>query len=156
MASGIMYVCGQYPRFLRKHWRFLETVTDKLCEFCGETRSPAVQDMAVEHLVRIARACAESFVVRFGVSTRLSERWCEIFIAKSSLISSMLFSQAPQPGRPRPYIVDLCRRAATICANLAPHQAETFFKACGVILARCPPGKPAESITDSLLDAPLQ
>lgn len=125
VASGIMYVCGQYPRFLRKHWRFLETVSDKLCEFCGETRSPAVQDMAVEHLLRIARGCGDSFV-------------------------------APQPTRTRPYIVDLCKRSAAVCAKLAPHQAETFFRACGVVLARCPPGKAADGVTDSLLEAPLQ
>lgn len=72
MASGIMYVCGQYPRFLRKHWKFLETVTDKLCEFCGETRSPAVQDMAVEHLLRISKACAESFVVSLRTGPRVA------------------------------------------------------------------------------------
>jgi len=33
VASNIMYVVGQYPRFLRAHWRFLKTVVNKLFEF---------------------------------------------------------------------------------------------------------------------------
>ena len=33
VASNIMYVVGQYPRFLRAHWRFLKTVLSKLFEF---------------------------------------------------------------------------------------------------------------------------
>ena len=32
IASNIMYVVGQYPRFLRDHWRFLKTVVNKLFE----------------------------------------------------------------------------------------------------------------------------
>ena len=39
IASNIMYVVGQYPRFLRAHWRFLKTVVNKLFEFMhGESR----------------------------------------------------------------------------------------------------------------------
>ena len=37
IASNIMYVVGQYPRFLRAHWRFLKTVVNKLFEFMHET-----------------------------------------------------------------------------------------------------------------------
>lgn len=33
IASNIMYVVGQYPRFLRAHWKFLKTVVNKLFEF---------------------------------------------------------------------------------------------------------------------------
>jgi exportin-1 len=44
IASNIMYVVGQYPRFLRQHWRFLKTVVKKLFEFMHETY-PGVQDM---------------------------------------------------------------------------------------------------------------
>ena len=28
-----MYIVGQYPRFLRAHWKFLKTVVNKLFEF---------------------------------------------------------------------------------------------------------------------------
>lgn len=33
---------GQYPRFLRNHWKFLKTVVNKLFEFMHETH-PGVQ-----------------------------------------------------------------------------------------------------------------
>merc|ERR1711963_1114380 len=36
IASNIMYIVGQYPRFLRAHWRFLKTVVNKLFEFIHE------------------------------------------------------------------------------------------------------------------------
>ncbi|PSS04542.1 Protein EXPORTIN 1A like [Actinidia chinensis var. chinensis] len=42
IASNIMYVVGQYPRFLRAHWKFLKTVVNKLFEFMHETH-PGVQ-----------------------------------------------------------------------------------------------------------------
>lgn len=40
IASNIMYVVGQYPRFLRAHWKFLKTVVNKLFEFMhGKNKS---------------------------------------------------------------------------------------------------------------------
>lgn len=45
---------GQYPRFLRAHWKFLKTVVNKLFEFMHETH-PGVQ---VPYLV-----------LQFGVSS---------------------------------------------------------------------------------------
>lgn len=42
IASNIMYVVGQYPKFLRAHWKFLKTVVNKLFEFMHETH-PGVQ-----------------------------------------------------------------------------------------------------------------
>nr|NVI73708.1 embargoed [Cucujiformia] len=44
IASNIMYVVGQYPRFLWAHWKFLKTVVNKLFEFMHETHD-GVQDM---------------------------------------------------------------------------------------------------------------
>lgn len=44
IASNIMYIVGQYPRFLRAHWKFLKTVVNKLFDFMHETH-PGVQDM---------------------------------------------------------------------------------------------------------------
>lgn len=42
VASNIMYIVGQYPRFLRNHWKFLKTVVNKLFEFMHE-HHPGVQ-----------------------------------------------------------------------------------------------------------------
>nr|MBE5725626.1 embargoed [Cucujiformia] len=50
IASNIMYVVGQYPRFLRAHWKFLKTVVNKLFEFMHETHD-GVQDMACDTFI---------------------------------------------------------------------------------------------------------
>ncbi|RLN65002.1 hypothetical protein BBJ28_00010896 [Nothophytophthora sp. Chile5] len=62
VASNIMYVVGQYPRFLRAHWKFLRTVVNKLFEFMHELH-PGVQDMACDTFLKIAQKCRRKFVV---------------------------------------------------------------------------------------------
>ena len=62
IAANIMYVVGQYPRFLRNHWKFLKTVVNKLFEFMHETH-PGVQDMACETFLKICHKCRRKFVV---------------------------------------------------------------------------------------------
>lgn len=62
IASNIMYVVGQYPRFLRAHWKFLKTVVNKLFEFMHETHD-GVQDMACDTFIKIAIKCRRHFVV---------------------------------------------------------------------------------------------
>lgn len=62
VASNIMYVVGQYPRFLRQHWKFLKTVVKKLFEFMHETH-PGVQDMACDTLYKIVQTCKAKFLV---------------------------------------------------------------------------------------------
>jgi exportin-1 len=83
IASNIMYVVGQYPRFLRAHWKFLKTVVNKLFEFMHgmdaditatvvntvllsvllsiETHE-GVQDMACDTFIKIAQKCRRHFV----------------------------------------------------------------------------------------------
>jgi exportin-1 len=68
VASDIMYIVGQYPRFLRAHWRFLKTVVNKLFEFMHELH-PGVQDMACDTFLKIAQKCRRKFVV-----TQVSEQ----------------------------------------------------------------------------------
>ena len=62
IASNIMYVVGQYPRFLRLHWKFLKTVVNKLFEFMHETH-PGVQDMACDTFLKITIKCKRKFVI---------------------------------------------------------------------------------------------
>ena len=62
VASNIMYVVGQYPRFLRAHWKFLKTVVNKLFEFMHELHE-GVQDMACDTIIKIAQKCKRHFVV---------------------------------------------------------------------------------------------
>ncbi|XP_077221568.1 protein EXPORTIN 1A-like isoform X1 [Tasmannia lanceolata] len=61
IASNIMYVVGQYPKFLRAHWKFLKTVVNKLFEFMHETH-PGVQDMACDTFLKIVQKCKRKFV----------------------------------------------------------------------------------------------
>jgi len=56
-----MYVVGQYPRFLKQHWKFLKTVVNKLFEFMHESH-PGVQDMACDTFLKIAQKCKRKFV----------------------------------------------------------------------------------------------
>ena len=61
IASNIMYVVGQYPRFLKQHWKFLKTVVNKLFEFMHE-KHPGVQDMSCDTFIKIAKKCKKKFV----------------------------------------------------------------------------------------------
>ena len=63
VASNIMYIVGQYPRFLRAHWKFLKTVINKLFEFMHETHE-GVQDMACDTFIKIAQKCKRHFVIQ--------------------------------------------------------------------------------------------
>ncbi|KAH8058484.1 hypothetical protein JL721_9505 [Aureococcus anophagefferens] len=63
IAPNIMYVVGQYPRFLRAHWKFLKTVVNKLFEFMHELH-PGVQDMACDTFLKIALKCKRKFVTQ--------------------------------------------------------------------------------------------
>jgi exportin-1 len=62
VASNIMYIVGQYPRFLKAHWKFLKTVINKLFEFMHEMHE-GVQDMACDTFIKISRKCRRHFVV---------------------------------------------------------------------------------------------
>jgi exportin-1 len=62
VASNIMYIVGQYPRFLKAHWKFLKTVVKKLFEFMHETHE-GVQDMACDTFIKIAQKCKRHFVI---------------------------------------------------------------------------------------------
>jgi len=62
VASDIMYIVGQYPRFLKAHWKFLKTVVNKLFEFMHETHE-GVQDMACDTFIKIAQKCRRHFVM---------------------------------------------------------------------------------------------
>jgi exportin-1 len=63
VASNIMYIVGQYPRFLKTHWKFLQTVVKKLFEFMHETHE-GVQDMACDTFIKIAIKCRRHFVIK--------------------------------------------------------------------------------------------
>lgn len=63
VAADIMYVVGQFPRFLCSHWAFLKTVVKKLNEFMHE-KHPGVQDMASETFLKISKLTKNMFISR--------------------------------------------------------------------------------------------
>mmetsp|Transcript_27745 Transcript_27745/g.27617 ORF Transcript_27745/g.27617 Transcript_27745/m.27617 type:complete len:104 (+) Transcript_27745:1078-1389(+) len=65
VAADIMYVVGQFPRFLCTHWAFLKTVIKKLNEFMAE-KHPGVQDMATEVFLKISKKTKRMFVIKQG------------------------------------------------------------------------------------------
>ena len=86
IASNIMYVVGQYPRFLRAHWKFLKTVVNKLFEFMHEMHE-GVQDMACDTFIKIAQKCRRHFVqVQAGEAMPFIE---EILSGMSSIICDL-------------------------------------------------------------------
>lgn len=86
IASNIMYIVGQYPRFLRAHWKFLKTVVNKLFEFMHETHE-GVQDMACDTFIKIAQKCKRHFVtVQVGEVVPFIE---EILASISSIICDL-------------------------------------------------------------------
>ncbi|XP_012281075.1 exportin-1 [Orussus abietinus] len=90
IASNIMYVVGQYPRFLRAHWKFLKTVVNKLFEFMHETHE-GVQDMACDTFIKIAHKCRRHFVmVQVGEAVPFIE---EILSDISSIICDLQTQQ---------------------------------------------------------------
>ena len=62
VASNLLYVIGQYPRFLKAHWKFLKTLVIKLFEFLHET-FPGVQETAVATLLKISDKCRKKLAV---------------------------------------------------------------------------------------------
>ncbi|ODN05594.1 Exportin-1 [Orchesella cincta] len=86
IASNIMYVVGQYPRFLRAHWKFLKTVVNKLFEFMHETHE-GVQDMACDTFIKIAQKCRRHFVtVQMGEAVPFID---EILSTTSTIICDL-------------------------------------------------------------------
>lgn len=60
IASNIMFVVGQYPDFLKNHWKFCKTVIEKLFEFIREpVNIPGFKDMACDTFFRIVRNCGK-------------------------------------------------------------------------------------------------
>ena len=91
IASIIMYIVGQYPRFLRAHWKFLKTVVNKLFEFMHETHD-GVQDMACDTFIKIAQKCRRFFVQVRKKNDFYWEDACPNFIVSFNLIIWLYFS----------------------------------------------------------------
>mmetsp|Transcript_16544 Transcript_16544/g.16480 ORF Transcript_16544/g.16480 Transcript_16544/m.16480 type:complete len:894 (-) Transcript_16544:18-2699(-) len=105
VATNIMYVVMQYPRFLSNHWNFLKTVVKKLFEFMHELH-PGIQDMSVDTFLRIAQNCGADFVVPHDIQDQRE-----------------------------PFIYEVIRIMAATISELQNHQKLVYYQAIGHILS---------------------
>jgi len=105
VATNIMYVVMQYPRFLKQHWNFLKTVVKKLFEFMRETH-PGIQDMSVDTFLKITQNCGPEFLTIYD-------------------------SQEQR----EPFIFEIIRSLPKTISDLENHQKLVFYQALGTILS---------------------
>nr|GEX02371.1 protein exportin 1A [Tanacetum cinerariifolium] len=127
IASNIMYVVGQYPRFLRAHWKFLKTVVNKLFEFMHETH-PGVQDMACDTFLKIVQKCKRKFVM---------------FVIM-------------QVGESEPFVSELLNTLPTTIADLEPHQIHSFYESVGCMIQAESEATKREEYLQRLMHLPNQ
>ncbi|XP_043930618.1 exportin-1-like isoform X2 [Protopterus annectens] len=69
VASNIMYIVGQYPRFFAARRQFLSSMINKLFEFMHDSHD-GVQDMACDTFLKISKKCQRFFVEITAGDTR--------------------------------------------------------------------------------------
>lgn len=87
VASDIMYIVGQYPRFLKAHWKFLKTVVNKLFEFMHETHEGRHRRSSLRSYVQ--SMCLFNRGARYGLRylhknrTEVSAAFCHAAIRRA-------------------------------------------------------------------------
>eukprot|EP01130_Rhizamoeba_saxonica_P016761 TRINITY_DN7811_c0_g1_i1.p1 TRINITY_DN7811_c0_g1~~TRINITY_DN7811_c0_g1_i1.p1 ORF type:complete len:1054 (-),score=219.08 TRINITY_DN7811_c0_g1_i1:70-3231(-) len=128
VASNIMYVVGQYPRFLRAQWKFMSTVVKKLFEFMHETH-PGVQTMACDTFLKIASKCSSKFII-------------------SSYNAGV--------GSPEPFINEILGNLPGITQDLDKLDIHTFYQAVGHMIVAEASAPTREVYLEKLMSFPNQ
>lgn len=128
VASNIMYIVGQYPRFLKAHWKFLKTVVNKLFEFMHETHEGASIILSLRHQA-----------LSWGVGVQ--DMACDTFI-KITQKTRRHFVMT-QNGETEPFVDEILANLERITQDLSPHQVHTFYEAIGYMIS-AQPNKPAQ------------
>lgn len=149
IASNIMYVVGQYPRFLRAHWRFLKTVVNKLFEFMHELH-PGVQARAPHTLSALLCVCCPSVL----------REPCKLAPGLNSLARTMSDTHRPtlpaqdmavetllkicnkckrkfvmqHPTESQPFVVELLAGIPDVIKDLSVHQINTFYESVALMI----------------------
>lgn len=126
IASNIMYVVGQYPRFLRQHWKFLKTVVNKLFEFMHE-KHPGVQDMSCDTFLKIARTCRRKFVMTQQGS-----------------------------DEDRPFVEEILEHLCETIMELEQSQIHTFYEAVATIIQSQSDPEKRDALVFKLMELPNQ
>ena len=135
VASNIMYIVGQYPRFLKAHWKFLKTVVNKLFEFMHERHEGkyhlmvpyflGVQDMACDTFIKISKKCHRHFILL-------------------------------QAGENAPLIEEIIVNLGATVADLQPQQIHTFYEAIGYMISSSSEPEMRTLLVEKLMALPNQ
>lgn len=103
VASNIMYIVGQYPRFLKAHWKFLKTVVNKLFEFMHETHEgKSLAELIVSIWLTTPKVCKTWLAIR---SSRL----------RTSASVILLFFSQGRVSHSSTRLYGICRKSPAIC-----------------------------------------
>ena len=103
--SNVMYIVGQYPRFLKNHWQFLLQIMNKLFQ-CMHDNNEGIKDMACDTFERVVARCKYQFVINKPEDTE---------------------SNIPMINK----IVDNLR---DITSDLSTSQLSSFYKSCAAVI----------------------
>lgn len=99
------YIVGQYPRFLKQHYKFLKTVINKLFEFMHESHD-GVQDMACDTFLKISTIlCMKLYTNFYRLGKSCKKHFC-----------------LQQAGEVMPFCVEICVNCEAITSDLTPSQ----------------------------------
>lgn len=141
-------VVGQYPRFLRAHWKFLRTVVLKLFEFMHE-RHPGVQDMAVVSVLKMFFFALQSLRALPPLLLMLPLTVQDTFLKIAQKCRRKFV--VVQTGETTTFIEELCRDLPGIISTLESHQVQGFHEAAGWMISSHPDAGAREVLTDALM-----
>eukprot|EP00298_Acanthocystis_sp_HF-20_P013751 c20491_g1_i2.p1 GENE.c20491_g1_i2~~c20491_g1_i2.p1 ORF type:complete len:1085 (+),score=397.60 c20491_g1_i2:187-3441(+) len=129
IASNIMYVVGQYPRFLKAHWKFLKTVVNKLFEFMHELH-PGVQDMACDTFLKIALKCQSQFVI---VQPKELTSFVDDLLQEATIFEPITTQSQP------PFAL------GQVIFNLQPQQIQQVYEGVAIMISSLSSENPTEA-----------
>lgn len=141
VASDIMYIVGQYPRFLKAHWKFLKTVVNKLFEFMHETHE-GVQDMACDTFIKIAQKCRRHFVMQ---QSGEQEPFVDEILR---LLHRITVDLSPQQ------VLSNCQLFSCDSLLTKSSKVHTFYEAVGYMISAQPNKPQQEKLIAKLMELP--
>jgi exportin-1 len=132
VASNIMYVVGQYPKFLNNNWKFLKTVVIKLFEFMNECH-PGIKDMACDTFAKIVQRCVRRFVT---VNSKETMTFIEEILQKEDKTSNL----------------SRIRNFTIVMRDLEPQQRLRFYETLALILHNYPEKSTGAQLLEKLME----
>lgn len=168
VASDIMYIVGQYPRFLKAHWKFLKTVVNKLFEFMHETHEglppPYVHILVSQGphplwpFVFVLQVCKTWHVIRSSKSLKSAEDISspsrQVNKSRLSTRSSEILTRSPTTCPHNRLAFLPPSRIALFRLLNSSLQVHTFYEAVGHMIAAQPNRPVQERLIAGLMRTP--